>query len=170
MLNRIRSRMMKVSYATLLAMLLFTLTGSGSFPTKVLASCSGVNCAGADPQAQGCASGATTVASIVDLSTTGLSYPGLLELRYSGSCKAEWARVTNHGCCWWYMGATAWSYENYSYSYSGGGSPYELIYTPMVSHVTESGANNPGKACGKVWGSSVAVPILKNSGLCTGWW
>lgn len=170
MFNRIWPIMMKVSYVTLLAILMLALTGS--FPTRVLASCSGITCDGKDPGANGCGSDAQTKLKIDDLSTTGLSYPGLLELRYSSTCKAEWAKVTNHGCsgCWWYMGATAWSYENYSYSKQGGGLPGQSIYTPMVSHVTETGANNPGKACGKVWGDPVSVPISKSSALCTGWW
>ncbi len=154
--NRIRSIMMKVAYATLLAILMFSLTGS--FPTRVLASCSGKTCDGKWPDVEGCASGAQTKLKIDDLSSTGLSYPGLLELRYSSTCKAE------------YMGATAWSYENYSYSYQGGGNPNASVFTPMVSHVTETGGNNPGKACGKVWGSPVSVPISKSSALCTGWW
>jgi hypothetical protein len=165
MSNRIWSIMMKAAYATLLAILMFSLTGG--FPTRVLASCYGKTCDGKGPVANGC-SGVTKKS--LDLSTTGSSYPGLDELRYASNCNAEWARVTNQGCCWWYMGATAWSYENYSYSQQGGGIPGQSIYTPMVSHVTETGANNPGKACAKVWGDPVSVPISKSSGLCTGWW
>jgi len=165
MLNWIRPITTKVSYAILLAILMFSLTGS--FPARVLASCYGKTCDGRDPVASGC-SGVTKLS--LDLSTTGASYPGLDELRYASNCNAAWTRVTNQGCCWWYMGATAWSYENYSYSYQGGGSPGQSGYTPMVSHVTETGANNPAKSGAKVWGNPVSVPISKSSGLCTGWW
>lgn len=53
-------------------------------PTGV---CDGVSCNGQDPAQAGCASGAYTAASKTDQGV-------LLELRYSPSCHANWARIT----------------------------------------------------------------------------
>jgi hypothetical protein len=50
-------------------------------------SCSGDACSGVDPQSSGCASGAYTATST---SFSG----GLLEVRYSPTCKTNWSRLT----------------------------------------------------------------------------
>ncbi|MBI0297822.1 XRE family transcriptional regulator [Streptomyces sp. PRKS01-29] len=49
--------------------------------------CAGRDCAGQDPQAMGCGTGATTTADV----TVGTAY---VEVRYSETCKAAWARIT----------------------------------------------------------------------------
>ncbi|MFD0444854.1 DUF2690 domain-containing protein [Streptomyces indonesiensis] len=48
--------------------------------------CAGQDCTGQDPQAMGCGAAATTAADV----TVGTAY---VEVRYSETCKAAWARV-----------------------------------------------------------------------------
>jgi hypothetical protein len=52
------------------------------------ATCYGDYCSGTDPQATGCSNGAYDLAS-----TPIAGNGGLIELRWSPSCKTEWARV-----------------------------------------------------------------------------
>jgi len=54
--------------------------------------CNTNSCTGKDPIAMGCASGAQTIDSFI------LVPDFYVELRYSATCNAAWARVTNH----WY--------------------------------------------------------------------
>ncbi|GAA0650175.1 hypothetical protein GCM10009548_14800 [Streptomyces malaysiensis subsp. malaysiensis] len=49
--------------------------------------CAGEDCAGQDPQTMGCGAAATTTADV----TVGTAY---VEVRYSRTCKAAWARIT----------------------------------------------------------------------------
>jgi hypothetical protein len=73
--------------------LAMVLSGGGTVmsPTAVAAAaCSGPTCVHRDPQATGCSSGATTVAVVYP--------PGggpQIELRWSSSCVANWARFNS---------------------------------------------------------------------------
>src|SRR4051812_45566343 len=61
---------------------------SAAAPSANAASCYGDYCSGQDPQATGCANDAYTFASVRIPGT--YSY---VDLRWSPSCKTEWARV-----------------------------------------------------------------------------
>ncbi len=62
------------------------------------ATCSGYGCDGKDPAATGCSSGAETVKSkyieVYVASKESEERVGRLDLRYSPSCRTNWARVT----------------------------------------------------------------------------
>lgn len=60
-----------------------------SKPDRPAVSCSGTGCNNKDPEATGCDSGATTVAS------TKTSY-GELDLRWSAACQTNWVRITGY--------------------------------------------------------------------------
>ncbi|WP_441250901.1 DUF2690 domain-containing protein [Kitasatospora sp. McL0602] len=74
--------------ATLTAALLLAATGVAALPGTASAagSCSGAGCTGKDPQAAGCGDDAVTSASFSGASVR-------VELRYSPSCHAAWARA-----------------------------------------------------------------------------
>lgn len=62
-------------------------------PAAHAVSCSGDRCSGQDPQATGCSVGGYTVAS--------KSFPnGILEIRWSPTCKTNWARMTVYPIGW----------------------------------------------------------------------
>jgi hypothetical protein len=50
--------------------------------------CSGADCAGADPENMGCGGELATTATSITVGTT------LVEVRYSKTCSAAWARIT----------------------------------------------------------------------------
>jgi len=86
MIKWLQSKVVKVLYGTFLGLLLFGLLGA--FPNTAFAACSGNNCNGKDPSAQGCATGAQTKKWIY---VPGNVSPGLgqAQLRYSSTCNAK---------------------------------------------------------------------------------
>lgn len=82
-----------VRMATLLvAFLLTALVGVGIASPAYAASCSGASCVHRDPQVTGCSSGAAGLASVRP--------PGggpSVTLRWSSSCRANWARFEGGG-------------------------------------------------------------------------
>jgi len=52
---------------------------------------------GTDPGADGCANSATTPTSVKVYNPSGGAYIGLLELRWSTSCKTNWGKFTGNG-------------------------------------------------------------------------
>jgi len=52
---------------------------------------------GTDPISTGCANSATTAASVKVYNPAGGAYLGLLELRWSTSCKTNWGKFTGNG-------------------------------------------------------------------------
>lgn len=59
-------------------------------PTAAAASCSGASCAGKDPEKAGCLDGARTIGAM------DVQGRGMLELRYSPVCKANWGRFSSY--------------------------------------------------------------------------
>ncbi|MEV6979019.1 DUF2690 domain-containing protein [Kitasatospora sp. NPDC093806] len=69
-------------------------TASAATP-QVTAGCSGLSCFGLDPVNAGCGADAYTVESVG-------SAKGTIELRYSPSCKANWARISGASAGQWF--------------------------------------------------------------------
>lgn len=85
--------MMAVAAGLLVGPLAGTSVAAPANHHAALAACDGSSCYGLDPQAAGCAGDGETVASITQ-------YGVLLELRYSPSCHANWARITPAPANW----------------------------------------------------------------------
>ncbi|WP_406085941.1 DUF2690 domain-containing protein [Kitasatospora purpeofusca] len=64
-------------------------------PPRVAAGCSGLSCFGLDPANTGCSADGYTVESVG-------STKGTIELRYSPSCKANWARISGASAGQWF--------------------------------------------------------------------
>ncbi|MFB6888904.1 DUF2690 domain-containing protein [Kitasatospora sp. NPDC056327] len=73
-------------------------TASAAAP-QVTASCSGLSCYGLDPVDTGCNRDAYTVESVA-------SGRGTIELRYSASCRANWARISGSSAGQWFYAQT----------------------------------------------------------------
>ncbi|MFH9983394.1 DUF2690 domain-containing protein [Streptomyces sp. NPDC017179] len=110
-------------------------TGVALAPTAQAAptaGCSGSRCKGLEPTAQGCASDAYTVTSV---STS----QGLVELRYSPSCRANWARISNAAPgTWFWVQQCNDGYSEQYYVPSG----YTSAYTYMVDGTVLTRAGN----------------------------
>jgi hypothetical protein len=126
------------------AMLLICSTGARA------AGCYGDYCSGQDPQAMGCSADAYTVASIL-IPGTG----AYVELRWSPSCKANWARVPSGFGAYYpsqlYAIQCATGYTQRGVVASSGGYSWtRMIYSP-VKTVRAAWIGVPGStstACG----------------------
>jgi hypothetical protein len=83
--------------ATAAATVIFSaLTLSPAHAATASVTCSGTGCDGKSPETTGCATGAgsyeTAALSGTD-PTTGIPISGLIELRYSPTCRTAWARI-----------------------------------------------------------------------------
>lgn len=126
------------------------LTGA---PAEAAPPCSWTSCNGLDPQATGCAVGATTLDDF--------TYSAYFELRYSSTCQAVWTRVTSQVHYSTIFGQIR-AYQTYPSSLS---SPTYLVYgvqaragtywTAMVSY------SYWVRSCASSWFN--ATPIV-----CTG--
>ena len=84
-MNPFKHRVVRFAFASFIASSTLILTVA---PTQATTTCQGATCRGKDPQAQGCAADARTLAS-------NSSNPEIkVELRYSRKCNARWSRVT----------------------------------------------------------------------------
>jgi len=97
-------------FTTLLALMVFSSSGTAlaastqqvhvqvhHVPTAVLlptVTCSGNGCTGQDPNTTGCSATASTVLSHLILNGINQQI-GLIELRFSSTCKTNWARTTS---------------------------------------------------------------------------
>jgi hypothetical protein len=95
-------------------------TGSTA-PAAVSGTCDGAACNGQDPQSTGCAADAITADSVVEKGVT-------LELRYSPSCHANWARIVP-GQFGWHFTVTNANGDQQSARAWGGAT----AYTNMVN-------------------------------------
>jgi hypothetical protein len=80
--------------------LALTMAGAAMFlaPAAHASSCDGGGCSGQDPIAAGCAADAYTPSGAT------VSTPqGFVELRYSPSCHANWARISNSSPGTWFF-------------------------------------------------------------------
>jgi hypothetical protein len=111
------------------------------------ATCYGDYCSGKDPQATGCAADARTVAHVRD---AGGGY--ILELRWSPSCKTNWARISKGSISWIKAVQPSTGYTQWG-NLTTPGSPFvwsRQIYSPTrcvygSSHIT--GWQTIGTAC-----------------------
>jgi len=71
---------------------------------------------GTDPMQDGCANSATTVESTKVYNPSGGAYVGLLELRWSSSCKTNWGKFTGNGNI---GGVSVWVYRQADNKYCG---------------------------------------------------
>ncbi|GAA1020582.1 hypothetical protein Aple_078730 [Acrocarpospora pleiomorpha] len=78
----------KAAVATLVLLLTAVISITVSAGPAQAVGCTGGNCVGDDPQAMGCASGATSLASVRPIG----GGPAVF-LRWSSSCVANWARI-----------------------------------------------------------------------------
>jgi hypothetical protein len=88
-------------------------------------SCYGDYCSGKDPQATGCAADAYTFASRFD-SNTG----ALVELRWSPTCKTEWARANSPLSGGWIKAVQSTGYTQWGTIWNGSYSWSRQIYSP----------------------------------------
>ena len=92
-------------------------------PAAHAATCWGSGCYGLDPNAAGCGGDAYTAASAQ-------TSQGLVELRYSPSCNANWARISSSSPGTWFEVADCQSpYQAQSYNVPSG---YASGWTNMV--------------------------------------
>lgn len=109
-----------------------TTTGAGAAQASTVhptVSCYGDYCSGLDPQSSGCAADAKTVASSYDSSTN-----SLLELRWSPTCKTNWARVNTTSPAWIKAVQPTTGYTQWG-TFTAAGSPYSWsrqIYSPSL--------------------------------------
>ncbi|MFD0367243.1 DUF2690 domain-containing protein [Streptomyces sp. NPDC059071] len=127
--------------------MLLVVVGAASLPLDAAAaspagapaaSCVGAECTDKDPVAMGCDAGARTVAS------ESLPGGGLIELRWSAACRANWARVSGVARGTWF------GVENDLYQSIGdyaGTSRYS--YTDMVNGTVSAHAG--AEANGRVY-------------------
>lgn len=87
---RIKTLFASMSAIFLLAPLLVTVV-----PQKpAIAGCSGESCAGQDPEKMGCAKDQKLVDEVLLKNSTG-ERVGFIDLKYSPTCKAYWAKLVN---------------------------------------------------------------------------
>lgn len=93
-------------------------------PQAIAAGCDGAGCNGKDPIAMGCASDAYTPSGAY------INTPeGHTELRYSPSCHANWARITNSSPGSWFY-VQNYNGDSQQYYVPSG---YNNAYTDMVN-------------------------------------
>lgn len=96
--------------------------------------CYGASCNGLDPAAEGCSGDAYTAASV--------STPqGFVELRYSRSCNANWARISNSSAGTWFYAQDCNNGYNQQYWVPSG---YTSGWTNMVDGTPAARAGDSG--------------------------
>ncbi|MFF7146216.1 DUF2690 domain-containing protein [Streptomyces sp. SID2888] len=95
------------------------------------AGCTGASCYGKDPDAMGCGGDAYTAASVN-------TAHGLVEIRYSPVCKANWARISNAPAGTWFWVQNSNGQEQQFYLPSG----YTSGWTYMVDGTVKARAGN----------------------------
>ncbi len=161
----LQSKILKALYGALLGLILTGLLGA--FPDNVFAACSGNGCNGKDANTEGCTGISTRkeVRPPTLLAPPGNGY-GAVQLRYSTSCNAKWARTVNMSTSTAFAAATSW-WPPYAYpanlQYSKSSAAYIAIGD--TSYARMLGPSYPVQACGKVsWGlTPIAVPITQSS-------
>jgi hypothetical protein len=124
------------------------------------AGCSGSSCEGYDPNSKGCGSDAYTVASKYLYS--GSTQVGLVELRYSPSCNANWARVSR------YQGSVSYPLKAEAVGNPSGYQATQLsgsysVYSNMID------GNKSVAACGMVCMNNGSPSCTSGYG-CTGYY
>ena len=107
-----------------------------------------ISCNGLDPIKTGCVNDAETIYTVTGVGTWGT---GVLQLRYSPTCAAAWAKIYNDG---------SWSFDTISVHNTVGNS-YDVnvgntsgaAYTDMVNDL-----------------GSIQSQACVSGGACTGWW
>jgi hypothetical protein len=86
---------MRLSFAFGLLVILMTLVAPLTQPASA-AGCSGIGCNRKDPGTTGCSIGSSVLQSTSFIYRSGKSTPfnGVIELKYSPTCKTKWAKVT----------------------------------------------------------------------------
>lgn len=126
-----RGRRVRVMSAILAAFAVMSIAEISTAGTASAVSCYGDYCSGQDPQASGCANDAYTVASR-PFANTG----GVLELRWSPTCKTNWARLSTTwvnptpNALYVVQGGTGYTQRGARYSGSGF-SWTAMIYSPV---------------------------------------
>jgi hypothetical protein len=150
----LQSKVAKVLYGALLGLILSGLLGG--MPTTVFASCSGDGCIGQDPgpNGQNCSGNSTTQHLNTPIPT------GYVELRYSISCNAKWAKTTNTSGLARYTAATSWwppyaHPANLQYSVSSA----SVIANNLSVYTAMLGPDYPVQACGKVVDGTKRIPV-----------
>ncbi|MGC1376626.1 MAG: DUF2690 domain-containing protein [Anaerolineales bacterium] len=165
----LQSKVVKVLYGALLGLMLVGLIGA--FPDNASAACSGNGCNGKDPNVQGCTGISTKQALTTPIIPGTVNAVATVQLRYSSSCNAKWARTINSSTLSWFAAATDWwppyaypanlKYSKSSATWIGVGA---TVYTGML------GPSYPVQACGKAKTglTPIAVPIAQSTpGYCT---
>lgn len=97
-------KMVRRTFAAITAVVLGALTAIALSPSPALAAtCYGASCLHQDPSSTGCSTNATNLASFRHADPFADPDP-LIELRYSSTCNAAWARVTDGDCRPWACG------------------------------------------------------------------
>lgn len=103
-------------------------------PAAHAAGCHALSCNGVDPAAAGCAGDAYTVASVN-------TPQGLVELRYSPSCVANWARISNSSPGTWFWAQDCNNGYNQQFYLPSG---YTSGWTYMVDGTPAARAGDSG--------------------------
>jgi hypothetical protein len=127
---RLRRRTKRLLAAIALAASLMAVTAAVTPGVASAVTCYGDYCSGKDPQATGCSTGAYTVAAAdVYNKYDGFRfapYAGYLELRWSPTCKTNWAVQPETGYTQQYVGGpwqTTWTSQIYS--------PVKCVYAAL---------------------------------------
>jgi Protein of unknown function (DUF2690) len=115
--------------------------------SAMAAACWDRGCYGIDPQTSGCSANAYTVYPATPLKDSGGTTLGTVELRYSNSCGANWARTTGYSQ---YNPHAIWAdiYNNIGQHQPGDynqGNPPLLLWSYMIG-----GAGESDYACGQL--------------------
>jgi hypothetical protein len=113
------------------------------------ATCYGASCNDKNPYDYGCVSDAVTIYTVNHVGTWGT---GILQLRYSPSCGAAWAKIVDDGTAntdWIYVQNTLGNFESQGVNFSTGDA-----FTFMVNDA----------------GYIESQACVGNSGGCTSWW
>lgn len=126
-----RSRLLKRLFTILAVVITLTSVGLVQAAPAHAVSCYGDYCSGKDPEATGCSAGAVTVAW---KDVTGAR----LELRWSATCKTNWARYIQYPRGW-FMGNVPLemrAVQDTGYTqrknYGVNGTPEGATWTPMI--------------------------------------
>lgn len=127
------------------------------------ATCSGSSCTGLFPTTTGCGSDAV-IRQYKDFII------GYVDVRYSATCKAKWARVQNKSGYDRYVAGSLWyGGANYDYnqSISSGGQIANgaQVITPMYG--SDAILSTGALGCGNVITFQPTLPVSKNSSTCT---
>jgi Protein of unknown function (DUF2690) len=146
--------------------LVISATLLGAQPSMA-ASCSGSGCSGKNPQTEGCSSGAVTKKEYSDQYET-------IEIRYSSTCRAWWARARLQG-----FNPTCFYYANIIQDINGRESARQRLVTPHYTNceggqswtymIGDIGSGDHYDACADVgYPSSPPSPDESSHTHCTG--